>query len=93
MTNATQSHQEPLTLETLHREILELRERVEDLEDLRDLEEAINENGGKPLIPWDMAKADLNSDERRKSPTPPALAAVFCPPSRIRKWQPQLRTG
>jgi hypothetical protein len=58
MSDAVESPQEPLTLERLHREILELRERVEDLEDLRDLEEAISENAGKPLIPWEQAKKD-----------------------------------
>jgi hypothetical protein len=60
MSNVIDSPQEPLTLERLHREILELRERVEDLEDLRDLEEAITENGDKPLISWDQAKKDLD---------------------------------
>lgn len=55
----TLDHPEPLTLERLYRELLELRHRVEDLEDLRDLEEAIDQNAGKPLIPWDEAKKDL----------------------------------
>jgi hypothetical protein len=39
-----------------------LEERVEDLEDLRDLEQAIAENAGKPLIPWEEAKKDLDLD-------------------------------
>ena len=39
-----------------------LQERVEDLEDLRDLQDAIAENGGKPLIPWEKAKAELEID-------------------------------
>lgn len=34
-----------------------LEGRIEDLEDLRDLEQAIRENAGKPLIPWEQAKA------------------------------------
>jgi hypothetical protein len=59
MSNATQVQPEPLTLEKLHREILDLRDRVEDLEDLRDLEEAISENGDKPLVPWDQARKDI----------------------------------
>jgi hypothetical protein len=42
--------------------VARLEERVEDLEDLRDLEQAIQENNGKPLIPWDRAKAELDLD-------------------------------
>ena len=32
---------------------------IEDLEDLRDLETAIAETAGKPLIPWEKVKAEL----------------------------------
>ena len=39
--------------------MVRLQERVEDLEDLRDLEAAIAENAGKPLIPWEQVKAEL----------------------------------
>ena len=39
-----------------------IAERVEDLEDLRDLGEAIVENAGKPLIPWEEVKKDLDLD-------------------------------
>jgi hypothetical protein len=46
-------------IETLNQEVARLRGRVEDLEDLRDLEAAIAENAGKPLIPWEKVKADL----------------------------------
>ncbi len=53
---------EPLTLEKVYRELQVLRERVEDIEDLHDLEEAIAENAGKPLIPWEAAKKDLDLD-------------------------------
>ena len=60
MSNAIEHLPEPLTLESLHRELLALRHRVEDLEDLHDLEDAIKENAGKPLIPWEQAKADLD---------------------------------
>jgi len=42
--------------------VARLQERVEDLEDLRDLEAAIAENAGKPLIPWEQAKAELELD-------------------------------
>jgi len=41
------------------------QERLEDLEDLRDLEQAIAENGGKPLIPWDQVKAELDEPPAR----------------------------
>ena len=58
----TADHPEPLTLEKVYRELQVLRERVEDLEDLRDLGEAIAENAGKPLIPWEEAKKDLDLD-------------------------------
>ena len=40
----------------------EAARRVEDLEDLRDLEEAIADNGDKPLIPWERVKTDLELD-------------------------------
>lgn len=47
-------------LETLNQAVARLQQRVEDLEDLRDLEAAIAENDGKPLIPWEQAKAELD---------------------------------
>jgi hypothetical protein len=47
------------TLRSLHREVVELRQRVIDLEDLRKLNQAIERNGTKPLIPWSKAKKDL----------------------------------
>jgi len=46
-------------IETLNQAVAQLQERVEDLEDLRDLEAAIAENVGKPLIPWEQVKAEL----------------------------------
>lgn len=46
-------------IETLSQAVVRLEERVEELEDLRDLEAAIAENAGKPLIPWEQVKADL----------------------------------
>ena len=48
-----------LTLRSLHREVVELRQRVMDLEDLRELNQAIDRNGSKPLIPWSKAKKEL----------------------------------
>ena len=46
-------------IETLNQAVARLQQRVEDLEDLRDLESAIAENAGKPLIPWEQVKAEL----------------------------------
>ena len=49
-----------ITLEKVYRELLRLRERVEDLEDLRELNAAIARNKGKKLIPWEVAKKQLD---------------------------------
>jgi hypothetical protein len=46
-------------IETLNQAVARLQQRVEDLEDLRDLETAIAENAGKPLLPWEEVKKDL----------------------------------
>jgi len=46
-------------IESLNQAMTLLQERVEDLEDLRDLEEAIAENAGKPLIPWEQVNPEL----------------------------------
>jgi len=35
-----------------------ISKRVEDLEDLRGLNQAIERNGNKPLIPWSKAKKE-----------------------------------
>ena len=48
-----------LNLQALHRELMQLRQRVEDLEDQRELNQAIERNGSKPLIPWSKAKKQL----------------------------------
>ena len=50
------------TMQSLHRRIDRLEERLEDLEDLRALEQAIIENGKKPMIPWEKAKKELGLD-------------------------------
>jgi hypothetical protein len=47
-------------IEKLAAMVVRLEERIEDLEDLRDLEQAIVDNAGKPLIPWDEAKSGLD---------------------------------
>ena len=49
-------------LESLSQTVARLQERLEGLEDLRDLEQAIAENAGKPLIPWDHMKAEIEED-------------------------------
>lgn len=49
-------------IESLSQTVTRLQERVEDLEDLRDLEEAIAENAGKPLIPWEQVKKELDPE-------------------------------
>ena len=49
-------------IDLLSQTVARLQERLEDLEDLRDLEEAIVENGGKPLIPWEQVKAEIDQD-------------------------------
>jgi hypothetical protein len=38
----------------------ELRERMEDLEDLIELRAAVERNKGKPGVPWDQAKKQLD---------------------------------
>ena len=49
-------------IETLNQAVARLQQRVEDLEDLRDLEAVIAENAGKPLIPWEQVKAELERE-------------------------------
>jgi len=59
-TASTKGKERPkVTLESLQKQLRELRERVEDLEDLRELNQAIDRNQGKRLIPWDEAKGEL----------------------------------
>ena len=50
------------TMRVLVHRLDQLQQRVEDLEDLRELEQAIVENGTKPLEPWAKAKKDLGLD-------------------------------
>jgi len=59
--NALNEPHEP-TLRELASEVLRLRERVEDLEDLRDLLAAEHASRGRPGIPWDQAKRELDLD-------------------------------
>jgi hypothetical protein len=39
-----------------------LQERIEDMEDLIELRSAIERNRGKPGVPWEQAKAELDID-------------------------------
>ena len=48
------------TVHDLAAEFARLRDRVEDLEDARELDAAIQRNAGKPLIPWEQAKRDID---------------------------------
>jgi len=48
-----------LTLAALRGELAALRQRVEDLEDLRELNQAIERNGPKPLVPWAKARKEF----------------------------------
>ena len=50
------------SLQSLQKELSNLRERIEDLEDLHELREAVARNAGKPGIPWDQVKAELELD-------------------------------
>jgi len=61
MSNALQEPHEP-TLRELASEVSRLRERVEDLEDLRDLLAAEYAAQGRPGIPWEQAKNELDLD-------------------------------
>jgi hypothetical protein len=37
-----------------------LQERLEDMEDLMELRDAVARNAGKPGIPWEQVKAELD---------------------------------
>jgi hypothetical protein len=59
MSDLAQGSKEP-TIREIAAELAQLKDRVEDLEDARELDAAIRRNGGKPLIPWDQAKQELD---------------------------------
>ena len=50
------------TLESLAAEMRRLQERLEDVEDLIELRSAIERNAGKPGVPWEKVKAELDLD-------------------------------
>lgn len=62
MTNSAISEK----LEAFGQALFQLQKRVEDLEDLLDLETAIEENAGKPLIPWEQVKAEFDLEFPRE---------------------------
>ncbi|MCX6903762.1 MAG: hypothetical protein NTW03_09855 [Verrucomicrobia bacterium] len=51
--------QPKLTLRALQEGLAALNRRVEDLEDLRELNQAIERQTAKPLVPWAKAKKEL----------------------------------
>ena len=50
------------TLKSLAAEMRRLRQRIEDMEDLIELRSAIERNAGKPGVPWERVKAELDLD-------------------------------
>ena len=50
------------TLESLATEMRRLQERVEEMEDLIELRSAVERNAGKPGVPWEQVKAELDLD-------------------------------
>ncbi len=50
------------TLESLADQMRRLQERIEDMEDLIELRSAIERNAGKPGVPWEQVKAELDID-------------------------------
>ena len=48
------------TLKSLAAEMRRLQERVEDMEDLIELRSAIERNAGKPGLPWEQVKKELD---------------------------------
>ena len=50
------------TLTSLAAEMRRLRQRLEDIEDLIELRSAIERNAGRPGVPWEKMKAELDLD-------------------------------
>lgn len=48
------------TLKSLAAEMRRLQERLEDVEDLIELRSAIERNAGRPGVPWEKVKAELD---------------------------------
>jgi hypothetical protein len=50
------------TLESLAMAVRLLQERLEDIEDLIELRAAVERNAGKPGVPWEQVKTELDLD-------------------------------
>jgi hypothetical protein len=50
------------TLESLAVEVRRLQERIEDMEDLMELRGAVERDAGKPGVPWEQVKTELELD-------------------------------
>ena len=50
------------TLESLAQAVRRLQERLEDMEDLMELRSAVERNAGKPGVPWEQVKTELDLD-------------------------------
>jgi len=55
------SMKEP-TLKRLAAEMRRLQKHIKDMEDLIELRDAIERNAGKPGVPWEQVKAELDLD-------------------------------
>jgi len=61
MNKAVSSAKKP-TLKSLADQMRRLQQRIEDMEDLLELRSAIERNAGKPGVPWEQVKAELELD-------------------------------
>jgi len=59
--NKVASRKKP-TLKSLAGKLHRLQERIEDVEDLIELRGAIKRNAGKPGLPWEQVKKELDLD-------------------------------
>ena len=50
------------TLESLAAAVRRLQERLEYMEDLMELRAAVERNAGKPGVPWEKVKTELELD-------------------------------
>lgn len=50
------------TLKSLAAQMRRLEQRIEDMEDLIELRSAVERNVGKPGIPWEQVKSELELD-------------------------------
>ena len=50
------------TVKSLAAQMRRLQDRIEDMEDLIELRSAIERNAGKPGVPWEQMKKELDLD-------------------------------